>query len=367
MPFDFESELHSINDSLRDSGVALSIMQRRKRLVLRGTLPPRPGSDRTKPHRQIVPIGRVFASAAGLRAARKTAQRIWVQLEEGVFNWADWVDTLPENKTIKQWVRDFEIDYFARRGKTPKTETTWDKDYKLPFAKLPQDVSLTAERLKTAAFATSANTRTRQRYCTAYNALAKFAEIDCNLSSLRGNYSPKAVDPRTIPSDDQVMNWAEQIQDSRWRTFFQLVATYGLRNHEVFYVDLHRLKSNPLAAISDGKTGAHTSIPLPLDWWERWFKGKDLDLPKINWRRNSDIGRLSAQYFKRQSLPFHLYDLRHAWSIRCTHSGIDPAIAAQLQGHSLKVHSDIYLRSTSERDYLEVLHKLGHRDSGGVE
>ncbi|MBE9078142.1 hypothetical protein IQ241_12715 [Romeria aff. gracilis LEGE 07310] len=58
---------------------------------------------------------------------------------------------------------------------------------------------------------------------------------------------------------------------------------------------------------------------------------------------HSAYGNKSSQYFRRLGLPFKIYDLRHAHAGRMALKGIDPAIAARSQGHSLKVHSDIYL------------------------
>ncbi len=66
-------------------------------------------------------------------------------------------------------------------------------------------------------------------------------------------------------------------------------------------------------------------------------------MPKVTARSNSHYGNVSSQYFKRLGLPFHIYDLRHAHAGRMALKGIDPSIAARSQGHSLKVHSEIYL------------------------
>jgi integrase len=333
----------------------LIIQRRHDRLVLRGTLPPRPGSTHSKPYRQRLGLGMVYATSAGLRAARKQALKISEQLDDGTFTWANWIDDPKDSKAIAQWVAEFEKDYFERRGRNPKVETTWDKDYKIPFGRLPQGVPLSAEALLGAIALTTPNTRARQRYCTAYSALAKFADLDVDLAHLRGNYSPSAVNPRDLPGDELVLEWDAKIPDPQWQAFYRLMAVYGLRNHECWYVDLPQLAKEPIAVVTDGKTGRRLVVPYPVQWWELWFQGRSLSLPVLKVKKNTDYGRLSAQYFKRLGCPFTLYNLRHSHAARMAASGVDGQLAAKIQGHSSKVHEQIYLNFLDQRHYQALL------------
>jgi integrase len=346
-----DSEINKVNDQLRAARCRVIIQRRHDRLVLRGTLPPRPESAHSKPYRQRLSLGMVYATPAGLRAARKQALKVSEQLDEGRFTWADWVEDLRASHAIAWWVAEFERDYFNRRGRNPKVETTWDKDYSIPFGRLPQDVPLSAEALLGAIALTLPNTRARQRYCTAYGALSKFAGLEVDLSHLRGNYSPAAVNPRELPGDELVLEWDAKIPDPQWQTFYRLMAVYGLRNHECWYVDLTRLATEAIALVKDGKTGPRLVVPYPVQWWEMWFKGRSLSLPVLTVRRNCDYGLKSAQYFNRLGLPFNLYNLRHTNAARMAAGGVDGQIAAKLQGHSSKVHERIYLNFMDERHY----------------
>lgn len=194
-----DADIAKTNAELRAARCRLSIERRHDRLVLRGTFPPKPNSDRPKPYTQRLSLGMVYATPAGLRVARKQALLVSEQLIEGRFAWSEWLESPLDTRTVAQWVKHFQTEYFERRGRNPKVETTWDKDYSIPFGRLPQDQALTPEVLIGGVALTSPNTRARQRYCTAYAALAKFAGLEVELSGLRGTYSPKAVNPRTLP------------------------------------------------------------------------------------------------------------------------------------------------------------------------
>ncbi len=358
-----DSEITRVNSELKAARCRVRVERRHDRLVLRGTFPPKPDSSRLKPYSQRLSLGLVYATPAGLRAARKQALKVSEQLNEGLFSWADWLDDKQATRTIAQWVAEFEASYFDRRGRNPKVETTWDKDYRVPFRQLPQEQSLTAEALLAAIALTSPNTRSRQRYCMAYGALAEFAGVEVDLAPLRGSYSPSAVNPRELPSDAMVLEWDAKIPDPRWQAVYRLMAVYGLRNHECWYVDFDRLKDDAIALVRDGKTGGRLIVPYPVQWWEMWFRGAKVSLPVLTVKRNMDYGRLSAQYFKRLGLPFTLYNLRHTHAARMAAAGVDGQLAAKLQGHSSKVHERIYLNFMDERHFQALVDRQRSQDS----
>ncbi|MEM9091315.1 MAG: site-specific integrase [Cyanobacteria bacterium P01_F01_bin.53] len=351
--------LKEANKRLKAANIRVRIAPRAEsdRLYLRATLPPKPDSNKTKPYQQRISLG-VYFNPAGVKRAEAEAQRLNYALMLDQFSWSDWAEDQQTSKCIADWVQAFKADYFTRRERNPKSETTWDKDYRLPYAKLPQDTDLTAATLETTAASYPPDTRSRQRACTAYGALAKFAKIDTNLKALRGKYRPTAVSRDKVPSDSKILNWDAKIPNLRWQNFYRLCACYGLRNHEAFYVDLAKLKEDPIAVVQDGKTGYHLALPCPLDWWEVWFKGKDIELPELHVKNNSDYGLRSSHYFYILKLPFTIYDLRHAHAGRMELKGIGGTIAAKSQGHSLKIHSDIYLNFLGESELRQVLERL---------
>ncbi|MEM6251280.1 MAG: hypothetical protein AAF821_00015 [Cyanobacteria bacterium P01_D01_bin.156] len=359
--FDCDAELGKLNGALKAASAGVAVKRIGQRLYLRATLPPKPGSNQIKPRSQRIKLS-VYANPAGLRTAKKRAFELSNDIASQTFEWANWADGKGSDRTVADWIADFEKDYFTRRKRNPKSQTTWDKDYRDPLRKLSQKAVLTAELLVNAAESFAPDTRARKRAVDAYTAIAKFMKLDVDLKPLRGKYSPKAVSPRDLPSDEVVIEWVAKIPDPEWRTFYCLVATYGLRNHECWYVDLERLKTDPIAIVTEGKTGPRLALPVPKAWWSRWFEGRTLSLPKLTTRCNRDYGVRSSQYFyrlkNREGFPFTIYTLRHAQAARMALAGIDLAFAAKSQGHSAKVHEGIYLNFLDRSHFEQVLDGL---------
>ena len=351
--------LQEANARLKAANIRVRIATRAEsdRLYLRATLPPKPNSIQSKAYQQRIALG-VYFNPAGIKRAEAEAQKLNHDLMLGQFTWSIWLNSGQKTKTVVQWICEFEKDYFTRRERTPKTETTWDNDYRKPYRKLPQENALTAKLLLATAESYAPDTKSRMRACAAYTALAKFANIEVNLKPLRGNYRPTAISRDRVPDDALILDWEAKISNPAWQRFYQLCACYGLRNHEAFYIDLERQSADPLAVVKDGKTGYRHALPCPLEWWEKWFKGQIIELPQLKVRRNHDYGIRSAQYFGRQNMPFTIYDLRHAHAWRMELRGIGGTIAARSQGHSLKVHSNIYLNFMGESEMRQVLEQL---------
>ncbi|MEM9806901.1 MAG: site-specific integrase [Cyanobacteria bacterium P01_D01_bin.56] len=352
--------LAAANDQLKTAKIRVRIVTwtEGERLYLRATLPPKPDSGRSQAYQQRIPLG-VYFNPAGIKRAEVEAQRLNYELMLNQFLWSAWIEDKEASKTVSNWVKAFEVDYFTKRERNPKSETTWDKDYRLPFKRLPQSSTLTINVLETTAATYPPDTRSRQRACTAYGALARFANLDDrSLKALRGKYRPTTVNRDKVPNDALILEWADRIPNEHWQNFYKLCACYGLRNHEVFYVDLEKLKVDPLAVVQDGKTGFHLALPCPLSWWEEWFQGQDIILPTLQIKRNQDYGNRSSHYFYELKMPFTIYDLRHAHAGRMEIKGIGGTIAARSQGHSLKTHSDIYLNFMGESELRQVLQQL---------
>lgn len=354
-----EDLLQGINDRLKAAKIRVRVTTRAKsdRLYLRAVLPPKPNARRTDAHQQRIPLG-VYFNPAGLKRAEAEAQKLNHQLMLERFNWLDWLSPEKQVKTVQDWIAALEKNYFTRRERTAKTQTTWDKDYRNPFRKLPQDQQLTGKILTHTVEKIPPDTKARKRACAAYTALAKFANVDVDLKPLRGKYRPTAVSRDKVPSDALILEWADKIPNIYWQNFYKLCACYGLRNHEAFYVDLDRLSTDPIAVVKDGKTGYHMALPCPLGWWKTWFKDQNLKLPKLTIRRNNDYGDRSSSYFYSLKMPFTIYDLRHAHAWRMELRGIGGTTAAKSQGHSLKTHSDIYLNFMGETQLRQVLDQL---------
>lgn len=168
----------------------IKIMQRGKRLTLRGTLPPKPG-DGTKPKQYTISPG-LPATAEGLKLAIIEAQKIEADLIYGRFSWT--VDT--QRLTVEKAVAEFEKHYWATRKKTVSRANNFKYDYLNFFLYLAQDELLSTELLKKALLTTEPDSRQRKFMTTAFCALLKHFQISNDLNLYKGNYQPGDILPR---------------------------------------------------------------------------------------------------------------------------------------------------------------------------
>lgn len=351
--------IDKINQQLKEKKAGVAIIQKGKRLYLQATLPAKPGTNK-QPHQQQLSLG-IYANKEGIRHAKAEALRLSKLLATQSFNWEIYGITSPPTNTVENLVQQYEQQYFSQRDRNSKTLTTWDKDYRLTFQKLPQDQPLTLEILISTIKQTKPNSRSRKRYVMALSALAKFAGIDSEqLKDLAGHYSPMTVQPRQLPDDDQIMQVRSLIRSPSWKWVYGILACYGLRPHEVFNLNLDRLRSNDYCLeVTEGKTGPRIVYPLPINWWEEWKLYEPI-LPDVSGKSNSDLGSRVAQTFRRNKIPFRASDLRHAWAVRSLTTGLDLTLASQQMGHSLAVHSQIYHHWISEVIHRAAFEKLNN-------
>jgi len=91
-----------------------------------------------------------------------------------------------------------------------------------------------------------------------------------------------------------------------------------------------------------------------LPEWVEEFELRSIRLPDLttDLRKTTlqRIGQAVNRQFRRYGIPFSPYDLRHAWAVRTIHFGLPDAIAAQMMGHSLAIHTRTYQRWIARRD-----------------
>ncbi|MCX8122505.1 MAG: site-specific integrase [Oscillatoriaceae bacterium SKW80] len=331
-------------------------------LRLRGTFPSRDGLSPAT--RQRIPLG-ISATPEGLAIAESKAVQVRVQINTNTFNWGDYLDiSLPslKEKTIAELIADFEADYFIKRARNPKSEDTYKIDYQSVFKKLPGDALLTPQVIIVAIASTHPDTRTRKRYCLALGALAKFAGLDFDTTSYTGTYGINTTSTRSIPIDEEIEKCFFTIKNDAWRWVFGMLATYGLRPHEVFRLDYDLIaRGGQIAQVLEGKTGSRLVFPIYPRWYEE-FDLQQVELPNVNRERpNSAVGHEVTQKFWRYKLGIKPYDLRHAWAIRSLLEGIEVAMAAQMMGHSLALHTKLYHKWIQEFHYKKAFAKYMER------
>ncbi|MEO0868296.1 MAG: site-specific integrase [Cyanobacteria bacterium J06642_11] len=366
-----DTPLSQVNRRLKAAQLGLQVERRGERLNLRGTLPPRPGSHKLRPYQQRVPL-KLPATKAGLKQCEKTAKIIAAQLLQDIFDWRDYLGPVAGLRLggadLSEQISAFEHHFFeTRSGTTSRAslQTTWSKAYVPYLRKLHE----TAERhrqlsLPEAIYATvqstTANSRSRQICCTALGAFADFLnlELPTDLKTFWGNYGNSQTQLRDLPSDEQIVEIYDGLKNSRWKYVYGMMATYGLRNHEVFFCDApqtvkHQGAGSEIIVHETTKTGRHEVWPFYPEWVER-FDLSNGELPKINTDLTTTtlqrVGQQVTTQFRRYKIPFSPYDLRHAWAVRTILMGLPDAVAAKMMGHSVQVHNRTYHRWMTHRD-----------------
>ncbi|MEM9087426.1 MAG: site-specific integrase [Cyanobacteria bacterium P01_F01_bin.53] len=353
---DISEKIAAVNAQLRDLRAGVTVGQIAGKLHLRGTLPPKPHSKATRPHQQRIYL-RLPANPAGLRTAMKEARLVGGQLATREFDWGRYINV----KALKpgncgEWIEKFEHWYLNAKG---GAITTWKGDYLKGFQGLAPGAELTPATMEAAILKTKPNTKSRVRACMAVGALAKFAEVDFDAKPLKGNYSPAKVQPRNLPTDAAIAQCRDTITKPEWRWVYGMMACYGLRNHEVFRLDLTEF---PIVYVEQNtKTGAREVWPCYPEWAERWSL-VERQLPGIKLDRTNEVLGRSVTNYLSPKLPFAPYDLRHCWAVRTLEYGWPDSLSAQQMGHSLAVHSRTYQRWIDKRHHQRVYDLLLKRE-----
>jgi hypothetical protein len=238
----------------------------------------------------------------------------------------------------------------------------------------------------------------------------------------------KAAKPRFIPRTDDIESWLDQlvVLDPFRGWVMAMVATYGLRNHEIWHLDAlpGEIEANPRlisvgSFISSGdgsetKTGHRFALALPDIWLER-YRLNDLHHARamldelrrrypirttersdgcIQFHNNESLSRVLSHWFRNSAredreLPVKLYgwhqprqipgrskprairdrckvyDLRHAWALRAKETTTwSTTLKAMAMGHSEAVHTRRYLVEEQALHRLEGMNRLLALDEG---
>lgn len=348
----------AINDKLRAAGVRLKVVVRNNKLSLRGTLPPRPNSTDTKPKQTYLALG-LDTTTYGYKTALLEALKVWAALDQNKFSWDDYADTT-EQDTCSSWIDRYKKHWIKSKGDTPENHRKWHRgEWLLGLRWLPPDQDLTAELLEEIAQIKPPNMRSRQRLVQILTHLAKFANIEVDLKPYEGNYSPTKVQPRDIPSDEEIATVRTAIKNPQWQLVYTRMAVYGLRDHEAW---LCEIDSTPPHAcrVLNGKTGSRDGVmPLYPEWASRWqpWEGQ---LPKVECHGDFSVyGDRTSKAFSRAKIPFSPYNLRHAYAIRASVVfEFPPAVAARMMGHSATVHLNTYNRWIASQHTLDTYKEI---------
>ncbi|MEM1242166.1 MAG: hypothetical protein AAGI45_20220 [Cyanobacteria bacterium P01_H01_bin.26] len=318
----------------------VKIMRRDRKLTIRASFPKKPGEGRGN-RQQTIALG-VYANPDGVDTALGRAQKAESDLRLEKWDWANWE---AGGDNARQSAAVLARQFAKRKQQSGIKPATYRANYKFPLESLP-DKPLTEELLRSHIQNRSKpKTWTRKNDVMVFNALCKFAGVEANLSDLGKGYKPEPVRPDDLPTDDEIVEIWQSLKGSSWQWAYGVMATYGLRPHEVFGIINHKGIATDTGKITirdESKTGRRDVWPLP-DAWRHKFNLKNVVMPNIQIedRDNQQLSnRMSANL--RNKIPHTPKALRHAWAIRSAVLGIPDSIAARWMGHSVAVHAETY-------------------------
>jgi len=300
-------------------------------LYLLANLPKKSGEG-SMPQR--IPM-RLPDTTANRKVAEKRRAVLQRQVDQGVFDWADWTDTA-KGTTWRQAINAL----YRKRVVLGRTgESTWEVNYMGRLRQVDMNRVVTSQEVA----------RFLQKWprdTCSYKEAYYLAKDLCSLITVGFPEMPVPTYKKgaltSVPEDHAIIEWVQKgPPDVSWA--LGMLATYGLRPHELdrcrFIDDKHRLQVD-----DETKTGSRVVIPLMADWVEVF------DLRNERRRvRKSLASDATAQWLhgwkKKLGMPFVPYALRHAYAgrlWRCGGSNLDVYTAARLMGHSISRHERTY-------------------------
>jgi len=367
-------EISSINKKFSIKGTKLRIEKRGGKLNIRGRLPSKDNKNISRVQR--ISLG-LNADLPGLKEAEKKLHLITLQLELNQFDWKNWtkVSKIEIDKNIQydflKKIDEFEEVFFKEiknEFQSSTRKTTWKSAYK-PYIKRMISVYAQNEELDLNKIFLNTlksyekGSRSRKQCGTSLNVFASFMkhQLPPNWNLMSRGYGLKKASFRDLPNDDFIQELWRKIPNKSWQYVFALMATYGLRNHEVFFADLSSLKKGGdsiIRVLDTTKTGEHQVWPFHPKWvdiFELYNLGEDYSLlPKINLDLKvttlQNIGKRVTEQFKRYQLKIKPYDLRHAYAVRTILYDLPDTVAARMMGHSVNLHTQTYHHWITKRD-----------------
>lgn len=350
-----EQELAKANASLH----LVKITHKGNRLYFRGTFPSKKGIGK---ERYEFASGCV-ATLEGLKIAKAKALQMESSLMLGTFKWTEL--GIKDYETVEYCISQYKEWFIRNRGVSAQSAEYWDVHCNQFLKILPKHEKLTCNLLRKALYRYPVHSSGRRECYNAFRNLCIANSLEFDFSDLKSTYSINSVDPRILPSDEEILESWAKIPMPEWRWVYGMMATYGLRNHEVFRLDLSGMQDDPPIAIvtENSKTGAGIVYPYPAAWVDA-FNLKDIRLPKLkrfDEITNRVIGGKVWTAFNRY-VDFNPYQLRHAFAVRMAKTGVPDTVAAKMMRHDLNTHYRVYQRHFSQRDMEEVWNRLNSTD-----
>ena len=358
--------------------------------------------------------GKFPHTANAVANAVAIAQEIDNKVKANAFSWLDYpqwmpkqvrpVDVFkPEDKTIAQWITEYEEFYWLSRDKNRYQDfKNWDKGYLRYFKKISDWEAYPSKKLFDEACRNHPKSVKRNECCTRIKFLAHFCGLEdydpqeFRLSKKQITVKAKAkrelTDKEVEAWFDKFSEWTGQSSNPSqwqlWQWMFGMQATYGFRNHETLnifnltedyrgedgrlYPAFTDTKRNPRGIIyTEGKGVKRAAFaPRPLKWLDKFnlkkipqdyikFQKELNKVSKFEQDRKKDYKLQAYNSFLREhGFTFTAYNLRHHYNVKSHLAGVPASIIAKNLGHTLAMNTSIYLESQGIKSCLEALDNL---------
>ena len=298
----------------------------------------------------------------------------------------DPITSQPEGITLQEMLDNFESRYFQTRPINRQSKKTFERLLDVitrAFSfKSRLDFKLCKEHIDTAIELKDGGTYLRKEVVECLRVFLRcFDEFTYEFEKgIASGYEPEF---RDIPTDEEIIEaWqmikAEGTYYNRnfdgnaecWGWIFAVIATYGLRPHEVLAIDYKKSFKPPNFILyidenitSGTKTGSRFVYPLPLEWVNLF----DIANPKTSYLdKNQEFFQNNLRRFavklsgriKYKKITFPAYNLRHRYAIRGRELGYTVDSLAKWMGHSVEVHTKLYQKYWGDDSHF-IIYKEG--------
>jgi integrase len=298
--------------------------------------------------------------------AEELAKKLGTQLNLNEFRWDDWIET-KRCTTVGDYVQALEEEFWEKNDRAvPAHHETWRVGYWSLLKSLPLEKPLTPVLLEEWIPDKKTSVSRREHYVTCARWLARIAGIEIDVSNIPRS---RPVNKRTLPSDDRIIEIYHSIDNPAYKWVFGMMAAYGLRDHEIFGLDISEYPE--ILIRRSAKEGARLTIPLwlePEPWdlsnytlpdrWAAAIGPQDWNSPTVS---NSWLGAKVCRIFTKKEnrkqvsrWGIHAYDLRHCFARRAKIMGLGEWESAKLMGHSESIHRRTYQHSFGDRVYVDI-------------
>ena len=327
---------------------------------------------------------RLPAEPQSVERARELSLKLFIQLKSGIYNPADWTKQAlapelfppagnPAEDPAEDCVHELtfwglrqlvEAMYDDKYPELPKKwNTTWGKKYAPVIKLLSQGKGkVTQERLFQMIKLIPSKSSRKTTASVISTAIKEMGLASLNAVQIReagSGYSPKAVKPRDLPTDEQIEAAYDSIHVPEWRFMYALIWLCGIRPHEIAGAKFATIAGKKVLLVPDDtKTGFRKAPPCP------YSKFVELGLERERnhrWPKQDkfNVGKAFVEnlklYTKVECSP---YNIRHAFAARMMVRGIPVDRAARFMGHTKEVHEKIYRAWVNDESDNQIIEEM---------